>query len=63
MSLAAAGAGGCSAEQAEVLLGFLKKLLVFGGVWFLCFPLLVFSAGFFWHCALAHDRPSFFARI
>ena len=43
----------------EVLLGFLKKLLVFGGVWFLCFPLLVFSAGFFWHCALAHDRPSF----
>ena len=33
----------------ETLIGFLKNLLVFGGAWFLCFPLLVFSAGFFWH--------------
>ena len=35
--------------SSETLLGFLKKLAIFGGVWFLCFPLLVFSAGFFWH--------------
>lgn len=33
----------------ETLIGFLKNLLIFGGVWFLCFPMLVFSAGFFWH--------------
>ena len=33
----------------ETLISFLKQLLIFGGAWFLCFPLLVFSAGFFWH--------------
>lgn len=33
----------------ETLIKFLKHLLLFGGAWFLCFPLLVFSAGFFWH--------------
>ena len=31
------------------LLAFLKRLRMLGGLWFLCFPLLVFFAGFFPH--------------
>lgn len=33
----------------EKLLAFLKRLRLLGGLWFLCFPLLVFVASFFAH--------------
>ena len=33
----------------ESLVVFLKRLLVFGSTWFLCFPLLVFLSGFCVH--------------
>lgn len=33
----------------DKLLAFLKRLRLLGGLWFLCFPLLVFFAGFFAH--------------
>jgi hypothetical protein len=35
--------------SSESLQAFLKRLLVFGSAWFLCFPVLVLCSGFFVH--------------
>jgi hypothetical protein len=37
-------------QTSDALTSFLQKLLIAGSAWFLCFPLLVFLAGFLVHC-------------